>query len=152
MPQADACVLKNKHCVNSLPVLLSLQPPSAKTPTRFYSLDPAQSIDLHGKIVRFGSKPIRGAAPPHPGGFYPLLRGRTTCLGKRMPRCGGQLGFQGFLQEEGADLCMSHQPHPHLQEMSQSQPWVLPVWFQGELSLKAGALSPIKSITASLGV
>lgn len=96
MPQADACVLKNKHCVNSLPVLLSLQPPSAKTPTHFYSLDPVHSIDLHGKRVRFGAKPIRGAAPPILGAFTSCGEGGPLVWGKGCPDVEGSWAFKVF--------------------------------------------------------
>lgn len=152
MPQADACVLKNKHWVNSLPVLLSLQPPSPKTPTHFHSLDPTHSIDIHGKRGRFGAKPIRRAAPPILGAFTPCWEGGPVVWGKGYTDGEDSWALHGFLQEEGADLYISHQPCPHFQEMPWSQPWLLPVWLEGELSLKAGALSPIKSIIASLGV
>lgn len=99
-------VLRNKHWVNFLPVLLSLQPPSPKTPTRFHSLDPAHSVDLHGKRARFGAKPIRGASPP-------ILRacreGGPLVWGKGCTDLEASWALHGFVQEEGADPYISHQ-------------------------------------------
>lgn len=83
-------------------------------------------------------------------GLLPLAKRKDHVSGEKDAQiCRTAGALHGFLQEEGADLCISHQSCPHLQEMPQSQPWLLSVWFQGELSLKAGALSPIKSIIAS---
>lgn len=133
-----------------MPVLLSLQLPSPKTPTCFHSLDPAHSVHLHGKRARFGAKPIREAAPLNMRVFTPCREGGPLVWGKGCTNLEDSWVLHGFLQEEGAEhFTSSLSP---LQEMPQSQSCLLPAWFQGELSLKAAALSPIKSIITSLGV
>lgn len=68
MPQADACMLKNKDCINSLPVLLSFQPSSPETPMLFHSLNPALSIDLQGKREVWGQTQQRSSPPACGGG------------------------------------------------------------------------------------
>lgn len=107
-------VLRNKHCVNSLPVLLSFQLPSPKAPTRFHSLDPEDhSVDLHGKRAVFGAKPIRGGSPPILGAFTLCWEGGPLVWGKGCTDLEDSWALHGFLQEEGADLYISHQPCPY---------------------------------------
>lgn len=97
-----------------------------------------------------GPNPSEEQHPPS-WGFLPLAERGPLVWGRGCTNLEESWALHGSLQQEGADLYISHQPCPHLQ-MPQSQLWLLPVWFQGKLSIKAGALSPIKSIIAFLGV
>ena len=74
--------------------------------------------------------------PPSLGAFTPFQEGGPLIWRKGRTDLEDGWALCGFLQEEGADVYVPQQHCPHLQEVPQSQPWLLHTWFQGELSLK----------------
>lgn len=125
-------MLRNKDCINSLSVLLSFQPSSPEMPTLFHSLNPSLSIDLQGRGEVWGQTQQRSSPPAW--GLSPLSKREDHSSRGKDAQIWRMAGLCVFFHSR--KVYVPQQPCFHLQEMSQSQPWVLHTSFWGALSLK----------------